>query len=45
MSEKLKNLLSDIVFENEFSSPSLQTILKSCSEYKNFANKVIIFHT
>lgn len=43
MSEKLKNLLSDIVFENEFISPSLQTILKSCKEYQNFGNKDAAF--
>lgn len=40
MSEKLKNLLSDLVFENELSNPSLKAILKSCSEYQNFTNKV-----
>ncbi|XP_026688679.1 proline-, glutamic acid- and leucine-rich protein 1 [Diaphorina citri] len=43
MSENLKNLLSDVVFENEFSSPSLQTILKSCNEYQNFTNKDVSF--
>uniref|UniRef100_A0A8D8MFA5 Proline-, glutamic acid- and leucine-rich protein 1 n=1 Tax=Cacopsylla melanoneura TaxID=428564 RepID=A0A8D8MFA5_9HEMI len=39
MSDQLKNLLSDIVFENELSSSSLHNILKACNELQNFKHK------